>query len=223
MGGKKDVGSRSHDGSASLDKGVRINRALRDFASDEAAGRLFGALARKRSAIFKDGAESYVTMDANECARYQSLLVDLRRELLANIHSGILSVTGVWDNDRARTPVTPGMFLDAEIDVDRNEITMPGHLVRSVRIARASGSHSMPATATEESPPRKKVSGRLDYREADKPLLEEMHQGIEAGRFSGITDAARAVGERALGKGLVSSKVTRLITGYSKVFRPDHN
>jgi hypothetical protein len=58
----------------------------------------------------------------------------------------------------------------------------------------------------------------LDFREADKTLIAEMHAMIVAGRARNPTDAARALGHRAPGTGQEASKVTRLATTYIKSY-----
>ena len=64
----------------------------------------------------------------------------------------------------------------------------------------------------------RKEPSRLDYREADKPLIDEMHAMIVGGTARNATDAARALASRAAGSGKGVSKVTRLAAGYIKVY-----
>ena len=52
------------------------------------------------------------------------------------------------------------------------------------------------------------------YREKDLPLVAEMKRLIDSGNASGIDNAARAVCERAVGKGNPESKRKRLIIAY---------
>jgi hypothetical protein len=63
----------------------------------------------------------------------------------------------------------------------------------------------------------RKEPRRLDYREADKPIIAEMHAMILVGKARNPTDAARALASRATGSGSEASKVTRLAAGHIKV------
>lgn len=63
----------------------------------------------------------------------------------------------------------------------------------------------------------RKEPSRLDYREADKPLIAEMHAMILERKARNATDAARALARRATGSGKEASKVTRLAAGYIKM------
>jgi len=65
---------------------------------------------------------------------------------------------------------------------------------------------------------RKKPSGH-DYRESDRPLVIEMNRLIETKKANNATDAARMLAKQAVGTGTENSKVTRLISRYSGVFR----
>ena len=64
----------------------------------------------------------------------------------------------------------------------------------------------------------RKEPRRLDYREADKPIIAEMHAMILGGTARNATDAARALASRAPGNGKEASKVTRLAAGYIKLY-----
>jgi hypothetical protein len=68
--------------------------------------------------------------------------------------------------------------------------------------------------------PRKdrKEPRRLDYREVDKPFVDQMHAMIVKGKARNPTDAARALASRAAGGGKEASKVTRLTARYAKVY-----
>ena len=59
---------------------------------------------------------------------------------------------------------------------------------------------------------------RVDWRDADKPLIAEMHAMILDGKASNATDAARAIARQAPGNGKEASKVTRLATAYLKLY-----
>lgn len=59
---------------------------------------------------------------------------------------------------------------------------------------------------------------RLDYRKADKPLIDEMHAMIQGGTARNATDAARGLARRAAGNGKEASKVTRLAAGYIRLY-----
>jgi hypothetical protein len=77
---------------------------------------------------------------------------------------------------------------------------------------------SMPAKPpVRASQKNRKEPSRLDYREADKLLIAEMHAMILAGDARNATDAARALAKRAAGSGREASKVTRLAAGYIKM------
>ena len=65
---------------------------------------------------------------------------------------------------------------------------------------------------------KKKKSSGLNYREADAPIVEEMHRGIEVGTYSNRTKAAEALASKATGGGNETSKKTRLITRYSDIY-----
>jgi hypothetical protein len=54
----------------------------------------------------------------------------------------------------------------------------------------------------------------LDYREADKTIIAEMHAMILEGRADNATDAARALARNAAGGGNEESKVKRLAARY---------
>lgn len=69
------------------------------------------------------------------------------------------------------------------------------------------------------SPKIRQEPARLDYREADKPFIAEMHAMILDGKARNPTDAARAVARRAPGDGNEASKVTRLATAYINAHR----
>ena len=62
---------------------------------------------------------------------------------------------------------------------------------------------------------------RLDYREADRPLIEEMRTMIQRGMAKNATDAARGIARRASGRGTDASKVTRLAGGYLRQYPPE--
>jgi hypothetical protein len=81
----------------------------------------------------------------------------------------------------------------------------------------ASANHSQ-LSAQGEAVPRKarKDPARLDYRVADRPLIEEMRTMICCGKARNATDAARAIVKHATGDGNEASKVTRLASGYLK-------
>ena len=64
---------------------------------------------------------------------------------------------------------------------------------------------------------KKKKSPGHNYREADAPIVEEMHRGIEAGTYSNRTTAADALASKATGGGNETSKKTRLIGRYSDI------
>jgi hypothetical protein len=82
---------------------------------------------------------------------------------------------------------------------------------------------SQGATPRSALAPRqdRKEPRRLDYREADKPIIAEMHVMILGGTARNATDAARALASRAAGSGKEASKVTRLAAGYNKVHPGD--
>lgn len=65
--------------------------------------------------------------------------------------------------------------------------------------------------------PKRKHTG-LDYQAADAPLVEEMWNLIEGDDASSATDAARAVCDRAAGKGQPASKVARLVKHYGETY-----
>lgn len=67
----------------------------------------------------------------------------------------------------------------------------------------------------------RKEPSRVDWREADKPLIAEMHAMILDGKARNATDAARAIARRAPGNGKEVSKVTRLATAYIKSYSSD--
>jgi hypothetical protein len=70
-----------------------------------------------------------------------------------------------------------------------------------------------PPCGPETKPPKRHVS-RVDYREADEPVVAEMRAMIADGRAQSPTDAARAVVQKAAGKATDASKVTRLVRHY---------
>ena len=59
---------------------------------------------------------------------------------------------------------------------------------------------------------------RVDWRDADRPLIAEMHAMILDGKAGNATDAARAIARQAPGNGKEASKVTRLATAYLKLY-----
>jgi hypothetical protein len=59
--------------------------------------------------------------------------------------------------------------------------------------------------------------GRLDYRQADKPLVDQMHGMILDEKASNPTDAARAIARHAAGGGTEASKVARLVMRYREL------
>lgn len=65
--------------------------------------------------------------------------------------------------------------------------------------------------------PRRNIP-RIDYRDRDAELVEEMRRRIQAGTARGATDAARAVLSRAEGHGGDASKVKRLSGRYSEMY-----
>ena len=77
---------------------------------------------------------------------------------------------------------------------------------------------AMPAKREVKAPRKgRREPARLDFREADKPLLAEMDIMIREGKARNVTDAARALASRAAGSGKGASKVTRLASRYVKV------
>jgi hypothetical protein len=62
---------------------------------------------------------------------------------------------------------------------------------------------------------------RTDHLAADAPLVEEMHALIVDRKALNATDAARAVLDRAAGKGNDASKVRRLARRYLKRYGSD--
>ncbi|MGH7041574.1 MAG: hypothetical protein ACREFY_05520, partial [Acetobacteraceae bacterium] len=72
---------------------------------------------------------------------------------------------------------------------------------------------AVPATAMPSggSGPNRRGPARMDYREADKPLIAEMQVMIQTGRARNVTDAARVLAGKATGNGNEASKVKRLI------------
>ncbi len=68
------------------------------------------------------------------------------------------------------------------------------------------------AAAAQPGPPamKKRRHSGLDYREADRPLVEQGLEGIQSGTYRNATDAARALAARAEGGGAPSSKTVRL-------------
>jgi hypothetical protein len=73
--------------------------------------------------------------------------------------------------------------------------------------------------AAKASQDSRRDPARLDYREADKPFIAEMHAMIVSGTANDPTDAARAVAHRAPGSHKEASRVTRLVAHY-KLARP---
>jgi len=57
---------------------------------------------------------------------------------------------------------------------------------------------------------------RLDYRQADRQLVDEMRDMILVGKASNPTDAARALARHAVGSNKEASKVTRLVKRYKE-------
>jgi len=81
------------------------------------------------------------------------------------------------------------------------------------------------AEADAEAKPAKsnrKPQG-LDYRQQDQPIMEKMREMIERGEAKNPTDAARALAKEAAGSGTEESKVKRLITRHSVVFRAERD
>jgi len=66
------------------------------------------------------------------------------------------------------------------------------------------------------APPLRSRHNGTDYRSSDKPLMTDMQALIESRRARSSEDAARAVVDRADGKGSDASKVKRLAKRYRK-------
>lgn len=75
------------------------------------------------------------------------------------------------------------------------------------------------APASRGTSPAARKRGH-SFREADQPLIREMHDLIKSGQASNPRDAARAVVGKALGKGEPQSKVERLANLYWSENRP---
>lgn len=95
-----------------------------------------------------------------------------------------------------------GRMVGRRLAVDQARLTSLVHALP--------GKSSSAKPATKASRKFRQDPARLDFREADRPLIAEMHSMILAGRARNPTDAARALARRALGSGKEASKVTRL-------------
>ena len=64
--------------------------------------------------------------------------------------------------------------------------------------------------AAEASTKKGRRPGK-DYREADRPIVDQIKAGMEDGIYKNITDGARNLAQKAAGSGDAASKVKRLI------------
>ena len=93
--------------------------------------------------------------------------------------------------------------------------TSPGTVVQQANVGSGQPTSGMAMTSSTVA--KKKKSPGHNYREADAPIVEEMHRGIEAGTYSNRTKAAEALASKAKGGGNETSKKTRLIGRYSGI------
>jgi hypothetical protein len=91
-------------------------------------------------------------------------------------------------------------------------------------VSATEASQTKPELSESGSTPKvqKKKQGRPEgsgsWAAADAPLIDKMHELIEARRAKSPTDAAHQVAGEAQGKGAPESKITRLRKRYSEKY-----
>jgi hypothetical protein len=108
--------------------------------------------------------------------------------------------------------------------LDLREIgRMVGPQLRVDKARLASFLHALPnrssltKQAFKTSRKVRREPARLDYRQADRPLIDQMRDMIMAGEARNPTDAARALAHQAVGNGTEASKVSRLVMRYTEL------
>lgn len=131
------------------DAGVPLADALWKCAADQKKGMLYRILSANYATRLEDEKQFGVVMSSDDIGKLGSLHFHLDRELLSQLQTGTLTASGVWDADRDRGPIRASMLIDAQIDYDQNEITMPGHVVRAVRVTLLNRIKLVDATTDE--------------------------------------------------------------------------
>jgi len=99
-----------------------------------------------------------------------------------------------------------GLTVDHRLQVDRERLVSLGHAIP--------GRSNIAKRAIKTARKTRLEPARLDYRQADRLLVAEMHDMILAEKACNPTDAARSLARHAAGHGNEGSKVTRLVTRY---------
>lgn len=148
-------------------------------------------------------------VDLRELQTYERMFL---QELVDNLHAGILIGKGYTAAGQlARTSVPADWWTRVQFDLSDNSAEAHGTRVLDVLVfpgvePEASTPQEMPAT-----------SRRPDFSVSDAPLVAEMQALIDNGAATGPMNAARAVADRAEGKGKPDSKVKRLLKHFQRV------
>jgi hypothetical protein len=102
-----------------------------------------------------------------------------------------------------------GQWVAGQLIVDRTSLCS--------RVQRVQGKPVPAKRQVGAVPKGRREPSRLDWREANKPLITEMHTMILKKEARNPTDAARALARRASGNGTEASKVTRLAAAYMRM------